>query len=82
MNDYNQEVLKLLIDALRNGEIGLNDYRNSLIARIPEQCDWAAYQNRIDPTELVWLSAKAGDSFALLRCKDIDINAADQAGRI
>lgn len=64
MTDF--EAKRILICALQNDEIGLNDYRQKLLDRVPDSGDWAAFQHRIEPEELVWLAAKTGDEFALL----------------
>ena len=68
-----RDTLRILIDALQKGEIGLNDSMQAVLARAPAPNDWAAFQNRLDPIDLVWLAAKTSDSFALLRCDECDI---------
>ena len=65
--------LDILINALINGEIGLNDNRRSMLNRVPDKDDWAAFQYQIDPDDLIWLTAETGDTFAVLRCSGNDI---------
>ena len=73
MSDQEQCRLKVLIEALQQNEIGLNDYRRKMLDRTPEPNDWAAFTYRIEPEELIWAAAATGDSFALLRGEDIDV---------
>ena len=73
MRMQDQDTMRILIDALQNGEIGLNDSMQAVLARAPAPNDWAAFQNRLDLIDLVWLAAKSADSFALLRSDGYDI---------
>ena len=73
MRIHDQETMRIIINALQNDEIGLNDNMQAILARAPEPNDWAAFQNRIDPMNLVYLAAKTSDSFALLHCGETDI---------
>ena len=73
MSDQEHCRFKVLIEALQKNEIGLNDYRRNILARVPEPNDWAAFMYRIEPEELIWAAAAAGDSFALFRGEDIDV---------
>lgn len=73
MSDQEHCKLKVLIEALQKNEIGLNDHRRKMLARVPEPNDWAAFMYRIEPEELIWAAAATGDSFALFRGEDIDV---------
>ena len=63
-----RESLKLLIAALRDGEIGLNDRRQSILKRVPETGDWGMLQKQVEAMDLVWLAAATGDCFELYEC--------------
>ena len=67
------ETKRVLIHALQNEEIGLNDYRQKLLNRVPDSGDWAAFQYKIEPEEIVWLAAKTGDEFVLLSAGNYQI---------
>ena len=73
MRIHDQDTMGIIINALQNDEIGLNDSMQAILARVPEPSDWAAFQKHIDPMNLVWLAAKTSDSFALLQCGESDI---------
>ena len=45
--------MKLLINALQRDEIGLNDFRQAILTRVPESGDWAMFQKQIEPMDLV-----------------------------
>ena len=65
---------QLSLQNIRNGEAGLNAHRQSLLNRVPEIGDWAAFRrNSIELVDLAYLSAKSGHEFALLRGKSSDI---------
>ena len=62
------------LEAIRNKEAGLNKRRVSMLSRVPETGDWAAYKrNSIKNKDIAYLSAYTGDEFALLRGKNSDI---------
>ena len=63
-----RESMKLLIAALRQGEIGLNDRRQSILKRVPEPGDWGMFRKQVEAMELVWLAAATGDCFELYEC--------------
>ena len=63
-----RESLKLLIAALRQGEIGLNDHRQSILKRVPEPGDWGMFRKQVEAMDLVWLAAATGDCFELYEC--------------
>lgn len=60
--------MKLLIAALRDGEIGLNDRRQRILKRVPEHGDWGMFRKQVETMDLVWLATATGDSFELYEC--------------
>lgn len=68
-----QDTMTILLEMLKIGEIGLNDRRSRMLNRVPESGDWAAYQQEIDPADIVWLAAKTGDCFAIMKVRGCDI---------
>lgn len=78
-----KEILKILsstasmqisLEAIRNGDAGLNDRRTSILARVPNSQDWAAFEyESIQIKDLAYLSAATHHEFALLRGKSKDI---------
>ena len=63
-----KESMRLLIGALRDGEIGLNDRRQRLLKRVPEPGDWGMFRKEAEAMDLVWLAAATGDCFELYEC--------------
>ena len=63
-----RESMKLLIAALRDGEIGLNDRRQKILNRVPEPGDWGMFRKQVETMDLVWLAAATGDCFELYEC--------------
>ena len=62
------------LQKIRNGKAGLNAHRQSMLDRVPETGDWAAFQlNSLELIDLAYLSAKTGHEFAILRGKHKDI---------
>lgn len=62
------------LEAIRNGDAGLNERRNSILARVPNSNDWAAFEyESIRIKDLAYLSAATHHEFALLRGKAKDI---------
>lgn len=62
------------LEAIRNGDVGLNEHRKSILARIPYSNDWAAFKyESIKIKDLAYLSAATHHEFALLRGKTNDI---------
>jgi len=62
------------LEAIRNGDAGLNDRRKSILARTPYSNDWAAFEHEsITIKDLAYLSAATHHEFALLRGKTKDI---------
>ena len=68
VNAMDRESMKLLIAALRQGEIGLNDRRQSILKRVPEPGDWGMFRKQVEAMDLVWLAAATGDCFELYQC--------------
>lgn len=48
-----KESMRLLIGALRDGEIGLNDRRQRLLKRVPEPGDWGMFRKEAEAMDLV-----------------------------
>lgn len=66
--------MRISLEAVRNGEAGLNAHRQSLLERVPKQGDWARFTlNSLELKDLAYLTASTGDEFALLRGKKEDI---------
>ena len=62
------------LEAIRNGEAGLTDYRKNLLNRVPCSNDWAAFEkDSVSTKDIAYLSAATGHEFALLRGKKKDI---------
>ena len=62
------------LEAIRNGDAGLNERRTSILARVPDSNDWAAFEHEsIKIKDLAYLSAATHHEFALLRGKTKDI---------
>ena len=62
------------LEAIRNGDAGLNERRKSILTRIPHSNDWAAFEyESIKIKDLAYLSAATHHEFALLRGKTKDI---------
>ncbi|MBR4981586.1 MAG: hypothetical protein IKY94_03385 [Lachnospiraceae bacterium] len=62
------------LEAIRNGDVGLNERRTSILARVPHSNDWAAFEyGSIKVKDLAYLSAATHHEFALLRGKTKDI---------
>lgn len=62
------------LEAIRNGEAGLNEHRKRLLERVPNPEDWAAFQrDSISNKDIAYLSAATHHEFALLRGKTKDI---------
>ena len=66
--------ISISLEAVRDGEAGLNAHRQSMLDRVPNQGDWARFEvNALELKDLAFLTAKTGDEFALLRGKKEDI---------
>ena len=70
MDDKND--LRMILEALKKDEIGLNGQCTALLNRAPDPGDWAGTPYPIDPEDLVWLAAKTGDHFAVLRGSNLN----------
>lgn len=62
------------LEAIRNGDAGLNERRKNILARVPNSNDWAAFEyESVKIKDLAYLSAATHHEFALLRGKTKDI---------
>ena len=62
------------LEAIRNGDAGLNERRTAILARVPNSNDWAAFEyESVKVKDLAYLSAATHHEFALLRGKTKDI---------
>lgn len=65
---------KISLEAIRNGEAGLNEKRKNMLARAPNPNDWATFEkDTISIKDIAYLSAATHHEFALLRGKTKDI---------
>lgn len=65
---------KTSLEAIRNGEAGLNEKRKNMLARVPFSNDWATFEkDTISIKDIAYLSAATHHEFALLRGKTKDI---------
>ena len=65
---------KISLEAIRNGEAGLNEKRKKLLERVPNSNDWAALdRDSVTIKDIAYLSAATHHEFALLRGKGKDI---------
>lgn len=66
--------LQISLEAIRRGTAGLSKHRRMLLKKVPKTNDYDYYPYQsIQIVDLAYLSAKAGDEFALLRGKNNDI---------
>lgn len=62
------------LEAIRNGDAGLNERRKNILARVPNPNDWGAFEyESITIKDIAYLSAATKHEFALLRGKTKDI---------
>lgn len=65
---------QISLQEIRNGEAGLNAHRQSMLDRVPEVGDWAAFGHEsLELKDLAYLTARTGHEFAILRGKREDI---------
>ena len=65
---------QISLEAIREGDAGLNSHRQSMLNRVPEIGDSATFRHEtLELIDLAYLTAKTGHEFAILRGKDIDI---------
>ena len=65
---------QISLEAIREGDAGLNPHRQSMLNRVPEIGDSATFKHEsLELIDLAYLTAKTGHAFAILRGKDIDI---------
>lgn len=73
-NLSSSESIRISLEAVRLGEAGLNQHRQSLLNRVPNQNDWAALKRgTVTIKDIAYLSAATHDEFALLQGKTKDI---------
>lgn len=66
--------MQVSLQAVRSGKAGLDAHRQSMLNRVPERGNYAAFEHEsINLKDLAYLTAKTGDEFALLRGKKEDI---------
>ena len=66
--------MEISLEAIREGEAGLNSHRQSMLNRTPEMGDFASFSlESLELKDLAYLTAKTGHEFAILRGKDVDI---------
>lgn len=66
--------MRISLEAIRNGEAGLNQHRKSLLDRVPETGNWTVLPvDRVSIEDLAYISAAVNHEFALLRSKHKDI---------
>lgn len=62
------------LQAIREGNAGLNAHRQSMLDRVPEIGNFASFRyESLELIDLAYLTAMTGDEFAILRGKDVDI---------
>ena len=65
---------RISLEAIREGDAGLNPHRQSMLNRVPEIGDSATFKHEsLELIDLAYLTAKTGHEFAILRGKDLDI---------
>lgn len=65
---------QISLEAIREGDAGLNAHRQVMLDRAPEIGDSATFKHgALELIDLAYLTAKTGHEFAILRGKDIDI---------
>lgn len=81
MTDNNDSIVldsshstQISLEAIREGDAGLNSHRQSMLNRVPEIGDSATFRHEsLELIDLAYLTVKTGHEFAILRGKDIDI---------
>lgn len=65
---------QISLEAIREGNAGLNVRRQGMLDRAPEIGDFANFRrDTLELIDLAYLTAKTGVEFAILRGKDMDI---------
>lgn len=65
---------QISLEAIREGNAGLNTRRQNMLNRVPAVGDFASFGlHDLELTDLAYLTAKTGHEFAILRGKDMDI---------
>ena len=66
--------MEISLEAIQEGEAGLNARRQSMLARVPEIGDFGSFKfESLELKDLAYLTAKTGHEFAVLRGRDMDI---------
>ena len=66
--------MRVSLESIRRGEGGLDEYRASMLRRVPNIGDWAKFPHEhLAMKDLAYLTAKTGHEFAILRGKHEDI---------
>ena len=62
------------LQAIREGNAGLNAHRQSMLDRVPKTGDFASFRfESLELIDLAYLTAMTGHEFAILRGRDVDI---------
>ena len=65
---------QISLEAIREGNAGLNAHRQGMLDRAPEVGDSSIFKREaLELIDLAYLTAKTGEEFAILRGKDLDI---------
>lgn len=65
---------QISLEAIREGNAGLNPHRQVMLNRTPEVNDFASFRHEsLELIDIAYLTAKTGHEFAILRGKDMDI---------
>lgn len=66
--------MRISLEAVRNGDGGLDAHRQSMLNRVERPGSWVEFQDhRLTMKDLAYLTAKTGHEFAILRGKHSDI---------
>lgn len=66
--------MRVSLDAIRRGEGGLDEHREAILKRAPNEGDWAKFPyEHLTMKDLAYITAKTGHEFAILRGKREDI---------
>ena len=68
------ESMRLSLEAIRNGQAGLNKHRKKLLERVPKSGDWVILEREsVTIKDIAYLSAATLHEFALMRGKREDV---------
>ncbi len=66
--------MRISLEAIREGEAGLTKRRSNMLARVPNEGEYASFERgSVSIEDLAYLSAQERHEFALLRSKSSDI---------